>query len=311
MGRMAGSARPQPLASGDLQLDIFEHSRDLMLRNDVLGALEQRDAAAARCAWRKLLAEYPHDKTLPALERLVLTLERADSAPITDHTTAAEAQRALRGEIEAAARQLWGDRDAAAWLAPLWCQLGQRAARLAFRAERTDDHAVPMFLKGGDFESAAAAVQQIESWRRIPAPLAWMAEARMRLEGLDASWCLLAELAWLAPARFDALTRRLHDPVLTRLRGQFDAEFDAAPDANATCDDLAWFPAWLLTEKPALAASLGRALPGLQSTPERAMRLLLDMLHLERQGRQRELIAQRKVLRDLQPALYAAYMKSR
>ena len=118
----------------------------------------------------------------------MLTLERADSAPITDHATAAEAQRALRGEIEAAARQLWGDRDAAAWLAPLWCQLGQRAARLAFRAERADDHAVPMFLKGGDFESAAAAVQQIESWRRIPAPLAWMAEARMRLEGLDAGW---------------------------------------------------------------------------------------------------------------------------
>jgi len=41
------------------------------------------------------------------------------------------------------------------------------------------------------------------------------------------------------------------------------------------------------------------------------MRLLLDLLHLERQGRQRELIAQRKRLRDLQPALYACYMKSR
>lgn len=294
-----------------MQLDIFEHSRDLMLRNDVLAALEQRDAAAARSAWRKLLAEFPRDEALSALERLVLTLEHADSAHFADHAAAAEAQRALRDEIGTAARRLWGERAGAAWLAPLWCQLGQRAARLVFRAERSDDHAVPMFLQGGDFKSAAAAVERIESWRRIPAPLAWMAEARMRMGGLDASWGLLAELAWLAPARFDALTRRLPDPVLARPRGQFDAEFDAAPDTDARSDDLAWFPAWLLTEKPALAASLGRAPPGLQSAPERAMRLLLDLLHLERQGRQRELIAQRKVLRDLQPVLYAAYMKSR
>jgi len=311
MGKMACSTELPPLATRDMQLDIFEHSRDLMLRNDVLAALERRDAAASRSAWRKFLAEYPHDQTLPALQRLVLPLERADSAPFADHAAAAEAQRALRDEIEPAARQLWGDRGAAAWLAPLWCQLGRRAARLALRAERADDHAAPMFLKGGDFKSAAAAVQQIESWRRIPAPLAWMAEARMRLEGLDASWCLLAELAWLAPRRFDALTRRLADPVLARLRRQFDAEFDAEPDADTGADDLAWFPAWLLTDKPALAASLGLAKPGLHSAPERAMRLLLDLLHLERLGRQRELIAQRKVLRDLQPALYAAYMKSR
>ncbi len=41
------------------------------------------------------------------------------------------------------------------------------------------------------------------------------------------------------------------------------------------------------------------------------MRLLLDLLHLERQGRQRDLVEQRRRLRDLQPALFAAYMASR
>jgi hypothetical protein len=302
-----------------MQLDIFEHSRDLMLRNDVLGALEQRDAAAARSAWRKLLAEYPHDATLPALEQLVLALERSDSAPFADHAAAAEAQRAMRDDLEPAALQLWGEQAGSAWLAALWCQLGRRAARLPYRAEMADEHAAMMFLKGRDFAAAAEAVAQIESWRRIPAPLAWMTEARMRLHGLDASWGLLAELAWLAPGRLDALTRRLADPVLGKLRRQFDAEFDA--DFDAQFDDqfdadkgntgLAWFPAWVLTEKPALAGLLGGAAAGLQSAPERAMRLLLDLLHLERQGRQRELIAQRKRLRDLQPALYACYMKSR
>jgi hypothetical protein len=38
---------------------------------------------------------------------------------------------------------------------------------------------------------------------------------------------------------------------------------------------------------------------------------LLDLLGVERQGRHADIVARRKVLRDLQPALYAAYMKSR
>jgi len=41
------------------------------------------------------------------------------------------------------------------------------------------------------------------------------------------------------------------------------------------------------------------------------MRLLLDLLHLERQGRQRDLVEQRRRLRDLQPALFRAYMATR
>jgi hypothetical protein len=206
-----------------------------------------------------------------------------------------------------AARQVWAATGAAAWLAPLWAGLARRAATLPFQADCAGLHAAALWLQAGDFAAVADAVERIDSWRRIPAPLDWMAEARHRLGGLDASWALLAELAWLAPERFDALTRRVADPLLTRLRRQFDAEFEG----QGTADDLAWFPAWLLCEKPALAALLGQAPPGLQRAPERAMRLLLDLLHLERQGRQHDLVAQRRRLRDLQPALYAIYMRSR
>jgi hypothetical protein len=39
--------------------------------------------------------------------------------------------------------------------------------------------------------------------------------------------------------------------------------------------------------------------------------VLLDLLHLERQGRQRDLVEQRRRLRDLQPALFRAYMATR
>jgi hypothetical protein len=290
-----------------MQLDIFEHSRDLMLRNDVLHALERRDAASARTAWRRLEAEIPSDDALSALDLLVSTLECPEGPPFADPAEAAQALQRMQRDIEPAAQRLWGAQAGAAWLAPLWRQLAQRAARLGFRAGAAEAHAAALWLKAGDFAAAANAVQQIESWRRIPAPLAWMSEARFRLDGLDPCWGLLAELAWLAPQRFDALTRRLADPVLTRLRRHFDAEFEGEGSAA----DLVWFPAWMLCETPALARGLGQAQPGLQSPPERAMRLLLDLLHLERQGRQRDLLAQRRNLRDLQPVLYATYMKSR
>ena len=48
-----------------MQLDIFEHSRDVMLRNDVISALERHDAAAARAACDLLAQECPADESLP------------------------------------------------------------------------------------------------------------------------------------------------------------------------------------------------------------------------------------------------------
>ena len=41
------------------------------------------------------------------------------------------------------------------------------------------------------------------------------------------------------------------------------------------------------------------------------MRVMLELLGLERQGRQRDLIELRKTLRGLNGALYAAYMATR
>jgi hypothetical protein len=290
-----------------MQLDIFEHSRDVMLRNDVLHALQGHDQVAARAAWHALSTEYPQDPSLQPLARLLTALEQSVDTCFNHLPAAQAALQALRDTVEPSALQLFGERDGSAWLAPLWRQMAQRAARLEFRAEYSEAHAAALFLRSGDFSAAAEAVERIASWRRIPAPLAWMSEARFRLDGLDACWDLLAQLAWLSPSRFDTLTKRLADPVLQRLRRQFDAQFEGEGDVT----DLVWFPAWLLIERPALAAALGQAEPAQQDAPERGMRMLLDLLHLERQGRQRDLVAQRRCLRDLQPVLYAAYMKSR
>lgn len=290
-----------------MQLDIFEHSRDVMLRNDALQALLRRDAITARAAWQSLAAEFPSDPNLPSLDLLVGTLEHVEDTPFKDHGTAQGVLQHLHGRVHTEALQQLGHADGLAWMAPLWRHAAQRASRLEFRPDFSEAHAAPLLLRAADFSAAADAVASIASWRRIPAALAWMAEARFRLEGLDANWGLLAELAWLSPGRFDALTRCLADPLLQRLRRRFDAEFEGLGNV----DDLAWFPAWALTEQPALARMMGQAQPGLHKPPETAMRLLLDLLHLERQGRQRDLIDPRKRLRDLHPAVFAAYMRRR
>lgn len=290
-----------------MQLDIFEHSRDVMLRNDVLHALEQRDAAAARLAWRQLQSEYGDDHALAPLDTLVAALEHPRQAAFASAAEAAAALDHMQQALATAAQRLWPAATASAWLAPLWARLAERAAALPYQSDAAETHAAALWLRAGELQQAVQAASGIASWRRIPAPLSWMAQACCRRDGVDAHWPLLAELAWLSPQRLDALCRSLADPVLERLRQRFDAEFEG--DGND--EDLAWFPAWLLCERASLAARLGQAEQGLQRAPERAMRVLLDLLHLERQGRQHDLPARRRQLRELHPALFALYMKTR
>ena len=79
---------------------------------------------------------------------------------------------------------------------------------------------------------------------------------------------------------------------MLQLLGKFQADFEGAGDSS----DLAWFPAWVLTERPALAAHL---------------RVLIELLGLERQGRQRDVVERRRTLRGLDAPLYTAYMATR
>jgi hypothetical protein len=287
------------------QLDIFADSRDVMLRNAVLDALERRDSTGARAAVCALAAEFASDVRLPALQRLTLALEQRDDAPLADHDAISRERDVIEHELRAAAHQAFGVPAGDDWLRTQWAELAARSERLLFDPERADSHAAALWLRAARWQAAAQAAQRIESWRRIPAPLAWMMQARCRQDGIDAAWPLLAELAWMAPARLSALLPHLDDPLLARLLRRFDeAEFDGA-------DALAWFPAWALTQSPALAAHLAQAQPGQHGAPERGMRRMIELLGLERQGRHHELIAHRRALRDLCAPLYTAYMATR
>ncbi len=291
------------------QLDLFEHSRDTMLRNDVLDALLRRDCSTAASAWQVLADFDARHAALGTLQVLIDVLAGgANTTPFTHTADAAQARGQLERLVLPAAQQQLGA-SAAAWLAPLWRGLAERAAPLPFDPAHADDHAAALWLRAGHASAAAQAVQRIASWRRIPAPLGWMAVARYRSDGLDSVWPLLAELAWLAPPRLAVVAAEVADPLLSRLLRRYQNQFDAGADDGVHA--LAWFPAWLLTEQPALLPLLREARSGQDSAPERVFRLLVALLGLERQGRHHELIAGRRSLRDQQPALYAAYMATR
>ena len=66
-----------------MQLDIFADSREVMLRNGVLDALQRREAAAARVAWDALHREFADDETAITLAVLIKALAPAECARLT------------------------------------------------------------------------------------------------------------------------------------------------------------------------------------------------------------------------------------
>lgn len=307
-GRTLAHSRCQRAAAMEIQhmqLDLFAHGRDAMLRNDAIAALRRRDAVTGREALAVLSAEFPRDGLLVPFEALLNTL----AAPVerfSGHDGAADALRSMETVVVPAANTVFGPKEARDWLASLWRSLASSAAGLSYNLERPHTHAASMSLRGGDWPAAEAQVATIASWWRIPTTLAWMTEARFAQGGLDAAWCLLAELAWIDASRFSALARRLEAPALRRLLDQFDVAFESADES-----DLAWFPAWALIAQPTLALVLrGTRVCG-DTEPEHAARLVMEILTLERQGRHADLVKQRKRLRDLHAGLFSRYMSTR
>jgi hypothetical protein len=288
-----------------MQLDIFEHSRDVILRNAVIDALHERDAGACARALATLAAAYGADPLLPAFGLLCARLHSPLPAPLAPEAAGAILQE-TEGAVAAAAFAVFG-RTAQAWLSPLWAELAAAVADYPFDPGHEALHAAPLLLRAGHWADAAIRIEGIASWRRQPVPLAWMIEARCRIAGFDAIWPLLAELAWMAPRRAQALAPRLAQPELNGLVRRFDAEFEG----EGTADDFAWFPAWALVAVGRLAAGLRLAQGGADTRPERCARIVLGLLALERQGRHAELVEGRRKLREAHPALFACYMQSR
>jgi hypothetical protein len=288
-----------------MQLDIFEHSRDVVLRNAAIDALRKRDTGSCVRAVAALAAEYGADPLLPAFGLLCEKLRSPIPNPI-EREAAIAILRETEGAVAAAAHAVFG-RAAQTWLSPLWAELAAAIADYPFDSGHEALHAAPLLLRAERWADAAARVEHIASWRRQPAPLAFMIEAQCRIDGFDAIWPLLAELAWMAPERAQRLALRLALPELDRLVRGFDGEFEG----DGSADDFAWFPAWALIADGRLAAGLRLAQRGTNTPPERCARIVLGLLSLERQGSHAELVEGRRKLRDAHPVLFARYMQDR
>lgn len=158
------------------QLDIFDNSRDVMLRNHVISALQRDDEAAAGRSQLALVGEYPDDPSITPLQAMLGALNEKPACrlqitvPQRPHATAySPGSSPLQLNSSDNARLRYGSPGAG----KRW-----RASRpLPFQPEHSDCHAAPCWLRAGDWTCAIEAVGRIESWRRMPAPLAWMSEA--------------------------------------------------------------------------------------------------------------------------------------
>ena len=288
-----------------MQLDIFEHTRDVVLRNAAIDTLRERDTGACAQAVAALGAEYGADPLRSAFSILCAKLRSPVPKPIAREVAIAILQE-LDDTVAPAAHAVFG-KEAQAWLSPLCAELAAAIADYPFDSGRESLHAAPLLLRAARWTHAAACTEAIASWRRQPAPLAWMIEAKSHVAGFDAIMPLLAELAWMAPQRAQALAPRLELPALDRLLQGFDAEFEG----EGTPDDFTWFPAWALIADSRLAECLRLSQSGANTRSEYCARVVLNLLLFERQGRHAELVEGRRKLRELHPALFARYMQGR
>jgi hypothetical protein len=290
-----------------MQLDFFNDNTRVALRNDVINALEQCDANTADSAWGILRDQHPGDEFLSTLQVLIDALAQRSQTMFLTHDVLRSACQNLQDVVAPAAQGTFASPMFVDWMRARWQELAQRAKLLTYRKDRSDEHAAALWLRAGNWQEAVDAVAGIESWRRIGAPLFWMVQARLHLFGLQANWGLLAELAWLSPHRLEQLETHGIDPALQQLMRKFELQFEGAGDSS----DWAWFAAWLLTERPSLAPALALAQPSQHSDPETTMRVLIELLGLERQGRHHDIIDRRKRLRSLNAFLYGAYIAGR
>jgi hypothetical protein len=298
-----------------MQLDLFMHSADVGLRNAVVEALRSRDTNAMRVAIDRLRSDFPGDGHLDHFEHLfstLSTLSRLESSP----AGVAEQLERIETQLLPSVRRLLGTDAARRWIEPVYLDLARAIAGKPFSRGLSSTHAAGFYLRAGALGEARAAVVEIPSWRRIPEPLAWMADIALRENSPAEFWPYLAELAWIAPTLFAELLARqdarASTATVVRLYREFGkkAEMDEEDNVSDESDEAAWFPAWLLVEHPELLPFL-RTVQHYNSRPARSAALLIDLLIGERQSALPIVADKRKQLRDLAPTLFQHYMARR
>lgn len=292
---------PRPAAGWDrvravsaphtLQLDLFRDSRETILVNDLRLALSARRTDEAQELLARCRAEYPAHPQLTFFGELLTAAATAEQ-PVTD--VEAETECMLR-VFEPAAHAVLGA-DAPDFLRPLWRRLAAVLAGRAFDPAHPRLHASFAAAQAEDWAAARFAVEGEVSWRAEPELLLRHAVASEQLDDAGAAladWCLLC---WEHP-EVDA--RALGGSRLLAAQWRAFGELDAGLPAED-------FPAWL-----ALEGEVRCPLPAqtLNARARESAEIVYRLTAHASAAPGPETLADRKLLRELNPALFALYME--
>ena len=289
------------------QLDLFVHSRAVVLANDVIAALLARDADRAAECLDRLRAEEPGHRVRKALETLCHTLAEWP-LPSENPAEIADAIRRLEADTYPAALAAMGGK-AAQFMRSLWRDLAQAAKPYAYDAAFPQSYSAALYLRCGDAEAAAAAAQAVARHDDNVDALYWLAVACYRIDGLAACRIPFMRLALLGPERLPQALSEIDDPLLNRDWHAFHVACHwLDPEAQTVG---AWFPAWHLVEHPGIRIDYGdsKTLPATQAA--QTFIAITRLLELEKHGYSTALVSARSRLRDLDPDMFTLYMARR
>jgi hypothetical protein len=289
------------------QLDLFVHSRAVILANDTINAMLAREAAQAEACLGRLGAEVPDYAALDALTILSHALSEWPP-PTTNPAQIANAVGRLEGEVRPAALATMGSK-AEDFMRPFWRDLADAAHSHAYDADFPQSFCAGLYLRCGDVWAAARTAESIPDRERNADALLWIATARYRIDGLDTCLAPLMRLALLAPERLSVALAEIDESLLQRDWNAFHLTCDWLDPNDATAD--AWFPAWYLVEHPGVRLGVDdtASLPATQAA--QTLTAIARLLEVERRGYSAALVSSRRRLRDLNPEMFAFYMARR
>ena len=288
-----------------VQLDLFLDSRAVVLANEAIRAIRERDGMSATRHVDELRADDPEYAGLTSLETLASFLTHWQP-PTADAASIVSVVRTLEDVITPAASQALGSR-ANDVLASFFRDLAEASRGLAYDPSHAKTHRAWLSLRCGDWTEAEEAVLAIPDASDIPDALHWLAVARHRRHGLSEARPTLFALAWRDPGRLPSVIAELHDDALERDFKVFtDREWPNIPPSDLP----AWFPAWYVLEHPVAAADVDHGKRS-RAAHARAARLVARILEVERQADWKRLIALREELASVSEDLFSLYMARR
>jgi hypothetical protein len=289
------------------QLDLFAHSRTVVLVNDLVDSLLARNTGRICERMQLLRAEAPGHPALSALATLHGALERW---PVSA-AGAADSQRVVEWldyEVAAAATVFLGD-AAPNFMRSLWRELAIIVADHQYDPAHPQAHRAYCLLRAGDAAAALRAATTIEGFEHDPFVLEWVTLASYLLHGCHASRVAFFALVLNSPQRVPATLKALADASLYGAWERF--WLDCAWLDPHEVSSGGWFPAWYLIEHP--ATHIGRAVivADPAAPPVRALETLRRLLTLEPSGYSGPLIAARTELQAIDARLFRHYMSRR